>query len=569
MNKLYPLFLIILLLTACQVKPKTVAKKSAEIIYYNGDILTMNDIEMQVESIAIKDGKILDIGFYKDVEKLKSANTTLINLNGKTLLPGFIDAHSHFSLVMKMITQANLSSPPIDSIKTIPDIIDRLSQQKSKLRLGDDDIILGWGYDPDQLIERRHPTNEELTKAFPSNPVFILHASFHMGVVNQAALDLAGITAETANPAGGMIVRDFDTKKATGLLQETAMYLLLSKLPSATAEQMDQLFQMTQQSYARHGITTAQDGLTDYLSYQYLVEAAKQGKYFIDVEALASFRDFGKYFENPDQFKKVNRFRLAGMKITTDGSPQGKTAFFKKPYLTKVPGCMDDCRGFPMVEKSQLIEIMTSCYSRDIQLYVHCNGDASIDMLLTAHKEVTTNLGLPEDTQRTVVIHSQFVRPDQLQLYKAFNFVPSFFTNHAFFWGDVHTLNLGHERADFLSPMQSAYKMGITATNHTDYLVTPLDQLFLLWTSVNRTTRDGRILGKTERLTPYQGLQALTINSAYQHKQEQIKGSIAIGKLADFVILDRNPVTVHPDEIRDIKILETIKEGKTIYSLDI
>ncbi len=525
----------------------------------------MNDAIREVESIAIKDGKILNTGPFAELKQLIGNETKVFDLEGKTLIPGFIDAHSHFTIAMKMMAQANLSSPPIDSIRSIPDLINRLQEHKIKFGIEDDAMLMGWGYDPDQLLERRHPTSDELTKAFPHNPVFILHASFHMGVVNQAGMAVAGIEQTTPNPPGGMIVRDFDTHEATGLLQESAMYLLLNRLPAPTQEQMHQLFQLTQHTYASHGITTAQDGLTDFASYTFLKQVAEQGRNIIDIEALASFRDFDKFMENVDRFDTTSRFRLTGMKITTDGSPQGKTAFFKRPYLTKVPGCVDQFRGFPMVDRHQLDKVMSACYANDIQLFVHCNGDASIDMLLEAHQEVTTTLNLDNDKQRTVIIHSQFVRPDQLEQYKAFKFVPSFFTNHAFFWGDVHTLNLGRDRAEFLSPMQSAFKMGITATNHTDYTVTPLDQLFLLWTSVNRTTRSGRILGSGERLTPYQGLKALTINSAYQHRQDHVKGSIEVGKLADFVVLDKNPLQVPANTIKDIKILETIKEGKTIF----
>lgn len=565
MHRLSLLVPFILFIAGCATVQESKPLTPADSVYYNGSILTMSQTNHQVEAIATRNGKIIDAGPYAKLKEHISGITKVIDLQGKTLIPGFIDAHSHFTIAMKMLAQANLSSPPVDSIRSIPDIILRLQEHKLKFGIEDGAMLMGWGYDPDQLAEHRHPTIEELSEAFPNNPVFILHASFHMGVVNQAALKLAGIHKSTPQPPGGMIVRDFDTDEATGLLQESAMYLVLNTLPVPTTQQLNQLFQLTQQTYARHGITTAQDGLTDFNSYSYLQQAAKNGDYIIDIEALASFRELEKYMDDPNRFGSINRLRLSGVKITTDGSPQGKTAFFKKPYLTKVPGCVDQCRGFPMVDQRQLEQVMTSCYANDIQLYVHCNGDASIDMLLDAHRKVTKSLQLEKDKQRTVVIHSQFVRHDQLEQYKTFKFVPSFFTNHAFFWGDVHTLNLGKERAEFLSPIQSALQLGITATNHTDYTVTPLDQLFLLWTSVNRTTRSGRILGAKERLTPYQGLQALTINSAYQHKQEHLKGSLEIGKLADFVILDKNPLEIPANTIKDINILETIKEGKTIF----
>jgi predicted amidohydrolase YtcJ len=157
------------------------------------------------------------------------------------------------------------------------------------------------------------------------------------------------------------------------------------------------------------------------------------------------------------------------------------------------------------------------------------------------------------------------MRPDQLATYKKYKMLPSFFTNHTFYWGDVHIANLGMERASFLSPMKSAMAMDIIATNHTDASVTPMDQLFLLWTSVNRLSRNNVVVGEAQRIDVYRGLKALTINGAYQYFEENTKGSLKAGKLADLVILDKNPLKVNAMTIKDIKVMETIKEGKSIY----
>jgi predicted amidohydrolase YtcJ len=163
------------------------------------------------------------------------------------------------------------------------------------------------------------------------------------------------------------------------------------------------------------------------------------------------------------------------------------------------------------------------------------------------------------------VIHSQFIRPDQLDKYAEVGLIPSFFTNHAFFWGDVHVRNLGEPRAFFLSPMKTARARGLRPTNHTDAAVTPPDPLFTIWTAVNRTSRSGRVIGPDERVTPLEALKATTINAAYQYFEEATKGTIEPGKLADLVILSDNPLTVDPARIAEIRVLETIKEGKTVY----
>ena len=235
------------------------------------------------------------------------------------------------------------------------------------------------------------------------------------------------------------------------------------------------------------------------------------------------------------------------------------------PYLTPVPGCdHGSCTGIPIVTQAQFDEAIEKGFKNKVQTFVHCNGDATVDMYIHAVEKARQKLGSSTGA-RPVIIHSQFIRPDQLDKYKELKMVPSFFTNHAFFWGDTHFENLGKQRAEFLSPLRSAMNKGVMYTNHTDYGVTPINQMFLLWTSVVRQSRSGRVMGASETVTPMEGLRALTINGAYEYFEEDIKGSIEKGKLADFAILSANPVAIEIAKIKDIEVLETIKEGKSIY----
>jgi predicted amidohydrolase YtcJ len=226
----------------------------------------------------------------------------------------------------------------------------------------------------------------------------------------------------------------------------------------------------------------------------------------------------------------------------------------------------DDCRGIPTVTQEQFNATVLKDFQNNIQSFVHCNGDATIDMYIKAVENANKVLNTSSVGRRTVIIHSQFARPDQLDKYKELGMMPSFFTNHTFFWGDVHVRNLGKERGYFESPTKSALKRGIVFTNHTDYGVTPINQLFLLWTSVVRQSRSGVVIGPDERLTPIEGIRAITINGAYEYFEEKTKGSLEKGKLADLIILSEDPTTVDPQKIKDIVVLETIKEGKTIYT---
>jgi predicted amidohydrolase YtcJ len=545
--------------------PKAVADK----IYINGKIITVNNANVIAQAVAVQGGKILEVGSTNDISKLKGANTVVVDLGGKTVIPGLIDGHSHFMGLGRTKT-ANVAAPPVGPVKNIADLVGELQKYKADKKIPDGEWINGFGYDVDQLSEKRHPTKEDLDGAFPNNPVVITHVSGHMSVANSAALKLAGIDSNTKDPAGGLIVRKTGTNEPEGLLQERAQGLVRGKGDSKPQTLGDQINDLKDQQtfYASYGITTAQDGSTSFESLQLLKKAGEQKALFIDIETLPSYGIIDKVLGNPDFKYGIldNHLKLNGFKFMSDGSPQGKTAFFGKPYLTKVPGCDNaECRGFPVTTQEQFNAAVKKGFENNIQVFVHCNGDAAIDMYIAAIENANKELKTSSTARRPVVIHSQFVRPDQLDQYKKLGMLPSFFTNHTFFWGDVHVQNLGEGRAFYASPLKSALQRNITFTNHTDYVVTPINQMFLLWSSVNRQSRSGKTIGPEERVTPLEGLRALTINGAYQYFEEKTKGSIEKGKLADLVVLSDDPLTIDPLKIKDIVVLETIKEGQTVF----
>lgn len=539
-------------------------------ILYNGTVLTMNAENQSSQSVAIHNGRIVAVGTSQDILQLKSPTTELIDLQGKTVVPGFIDGHSHFMGIGKG-KRVNISPPPMGPVSTIADIITALKNFQVKENIQKEQWIEAFGYDIDQLAEQRHPTKEDLDQAFPDNPVVLTHASGHMLVANSAALKLSVIDEKTADPPGGIIVRKANSNEPTGLLQETAMrYIKRGKPTPVTWQDQLQALKDQQALYASVGITTAQDGYTSLASLETLKRAAAEGALYIDIVSLPGHTLLETILnEKKYQFGHYsNHLKLAGFKVTADGSPQGKTAFFSRPYLTAVPGCNHEgCTGQPTLTQEQLDQVIEKGFQLNIHPFVHCNGDAAVDMYIKAVERANSLLNVHSKQHRPVVIHSQFVRPDQLDKYKQLGFVPSFFTNHTFFWGDVHVRNLGQERAFFSSPLKTALAKDIIFTNHTDYGVTPISQLLLLGTSVNRLSRSNVVIGPEQRVTPLEGLRALTINGAYQYFEENEKGSIEKGKLADLVILSDNPLTVDPLTIKDIKVVETIKEGKTIFKL--
>ena len=538
-------------------------------VYTGGDILTLaGETPTYVEALAVRDGKIVAAGSQSEARKAAGPGARTVDLKGGVLLPGFIDSHSHILTYADSLTQANLTPPPVGGVTSIPDILAELKRLKDSLKAGPGVLLVGQGYDPDFLAEKRHPTAAELDAAFPDNPVILMHASGHMLVANSQAMKTAGVTAATPDPEGGAIIRKPGSREPEGLFQETAMHPFIPQVQAPRPQ--DQSFELIRRAvdhYAANGYTTASEGLVMPDKMPLIQAAADKGLLKIDVEALPAYLiadqlvGTGKITWG----QRKNGLKWAGIKLATDGSPQGKTAYLTKPYMTPVPGCKADCRGFPNIPQDELNRLFVLAYKNGVQIYSHCNGDASVDMMIAAHRNAEKTLGKVDPNRRTVIIHSQIMRPDQMASYKALGLLPSFFTNHVYYWGDVHLANLGPERAAYISPLASALKAGIPATNHTDAIVTPVDPMFLVWTAVNRVTRSGKVLGPDERVTPYQALKAITLNGAYTYFEEASKGSLEVGKTVDLVILDRNPLKVEPNAIRDIDVVETVKSGRSVY----
>jgi predicted amidohydrolase YtcJ len=534
----------------------------ADLILEGGDIVTMDDASPTAEAVAVGGGKILAAGSAAEVAALRGDATRVVDLAGKALLPGFVDGHSHFFQVALVSRAVNVSAPPVGDVATIADMVSTLKGRFKNHPLQPGEWLLGYGYDGSALRDGREATRDDLDAAFPEVPVLLVHVSAHGCLLNSAALKVVGIDATTPAPAGGVIARKPGTNEPTGLVMETAWLKVLPFIPRPTPQQALESISVAQAAYAANGYTTAQDAPTVAPIMKLYEEAARQGRLSIDIVAYADSDGLVARVKDGLRFPTdyAGRLRIGGVKLILDGSPQGKTAYFTQPYLTDGPNGEKDYRGAPVIDEGDLNTAVAFAYRCGAQVLAHCNGDAAIDMLLEAHRTAGAS------GRRTTIVHSQFVRRDQLQRYVEYGFVASFFTNHAYFWGDVHVRNLGKERAYFLSPMKTARAMGIRMSDHSDFFVTPLDPLFIAWTAVNRLSRSGVVIGPEERVTAYDAFKALTIDAAYQYGEEDRKGSIAPGKLADLVVLDRNPLKVDPTEIKDVRVVQTIKEGTTVFA---
>lgn len=527
-----------------------------EQIYYNGPILTMEDA-LYAEALYVKEGKIEKVGTYEEIIKLKHNVTELIDLKGHTLMPAFIDPHSHITAFANTLILVDLSS--VTSFKALKE---KLIAFKNSKPLTPGEWIIGFGYDHNVLTEKEHPTKLLLDEVSSQHPILISHASGHMGVVNTPALVALGITATTPNPEGGHIGRTEGSQEPNGYLEENAFLHNSSKIPQPSMSTIIQAMDEAQNIYLSYGITTAQDGMVNAQDWQLGKYLADQNKLKIDVVGYVDLKNSPLIIkQNPTYVGQyVNHYKLGGYKIFLDGSPQGKTAWLTKPYENAEGGY----RGYPIYTEAEVESLVKAALDENLQLLTHCNGDAAADQLLTAFENVLKD-GHYEDI-RPVMIHAQTVRYDQIDRMKAIHMIPSYFVAHTYYWGDIHIQNLGMERASKISPVHTTLLKDVPYTFHQDTPVVLPHMLHTVWCAINRMTQSGVILGEEEKLSPLDALKAITINAAYQYFEEDTKGSLKAGKVADLVILDQNPLTVDPMMIKDIQVLETIKGGKTLYT---
>ena len=539
----------------------------ADAIYYNGAILTMAGSEpTYVEALAVKNGKIALAGSKDDALGMKGDGTRVVDLQGKALLPGFLDAHSHYINSLLVANQCKLYAPPSGPGKDVPSIIAELKKCAAQRNTAKGEMIMAYGYDDTVMPDGRLLNRGDLDEAFPDNPVRVDHVSMHGAVLNSLALEKYGISAQTRTPPGGVIVRKPGTDEPWGLIMETAFLPVLEQAEPMTAQQEIEWSKAGQMLYAEAGITTAQEGATHLPQFQTMTRASAAGANIIDVVAYPFITDVDKVAaELPvSEWGKYNkRFKVGGVKITLDGSPQGRTAFFTTPYLTGGPGGEKDWSGEPTFPQDLANDMVKKVYGMNVPLMLHCNGDASIDAFLTAYEYARA--GDYTRPWNVTTIHTQFLRKDQIPKFVKYGVRPSFYTLHTFYFADAHIQNRGKEQAMYISPMRDAIDAGLQPSNHTDFVVAPLDQMMVLWSAVNRESRAGDEIGPDQRVTPYEGLKAMTEWVAEQYDEGATKGTLAAGKLADLVILDRDPLQVEPLAIRDIKVVETIKEGVTIY----
>ncbi len=540
-----------------------VVAQNADIIFLGQNIITMD--ESQVSAVAVRGDRIVATGTEADVESLRGPQTRVVELGERALLPGFIDAHGHFAGVSRYLDLLDLSPPPVGDVSGIDDIVRKIRLRIEEMQIPDGQLIYGFGYDDSLLTEERHPNRDDLDRASTNHPIIIRHVSGHLLVANSMALEQAGLNEISEDPAGGIIRRRAGTQIPDGVMEETAMQFFPGTGELLSADRQRELRREAVDIYASYGITTIQDSNVSTAYVGMLKEEGREEPFAADIvmvvmanpltdESLAKISHDTEY---------VGGVRIGGVKFTLDGSPQGRTAWLSAPYTAGPRGAAANYVAYPSYDPQAWRNRIGPLLERGMPVYAHANGDEAIELVIDGVANATGENAVPD--HRSVIVHAQLIRDDQLDRVAELGIIPSYFSVHPFFWGDWHRLSFGEERAGFISPVRATVDRGITWTIHNDAPIVPPDIMRLVSITVNRETRSGFVLGPDQRAAVMEVLGAVTISAAYQYFEEDEKGSITPGKRADLVVLGANPLTVDPAVLADIEIIETIARGKTIY----
>ena len=551
-------------ITACGQKPADNAPRAgADLIITGGPIVTMEgDQPTTVEAIVVDDGKITFAGSRAEALAKKGDGTVLKDLGGKTLMPGFIDGHAHAQQFGTQAVGANLLAPPDGTVNSIDDLVDRLKT----FAAGPDVALTGWifgmGYDDALLV--RHPTREDLDRVSTTVPVIATHISGHFAAVNTLGLKMIGYDANTPNPEGGVIRREADGKTPNGVLEELAAIPHMVRFLTPESQQGKDVFLKRGMELAKsYGYTTTNEGRMFGPMHDVMVDAARRG--LVDIDFIGWMDYTGRAaLDKGFSTTYSNHYRLGGLKITLDGSPQGRTAWRTVPYVLPPDGQKPGYKGYPAIPDTKQVEAyLDEAFSKGWPVKVHANGDAAIDQLFEALRPVVAKHGVKPG--QVILVHGQFIRPDQVKELKSLGIFPSMFPMHTFYWGDWYQQIVGPDQATRISPMRSILKTGLHATSHTDAPVALPNLMQVVWATVNRTSRSAAVIGPDERVTPYEAMKMVTLWGAEQFGEQATKGSIKEGKLADLVVLSDNPITMDPAKINQVQVLETIKDGKTVW----
>ena len=535
---------------------------TADTVFLNGKMITMDKGFSIAQAVAIKDGKFLAVGTDTEVKPLIGKHTIVLDLSGKTVVPGFIDSHIHVKW-----TGLNLDKINLRGVKSIEEMLKAIEKKVRETPEGE--WIQGFGWDEGYFKERGYPTRWDLDKVSPEHPVHLARAYGHIEVVNSRVLKMAGISKNTPQPPGGKILRDSETGKPTGILSGQGALKLIGKvLPRPSLKEQKKAIKVISRKLSAAGMTSVYDGWCypeDFRIFQELKEAGDLtvrvcGMVKVDAgikplkDCLADIEGWGPYTNFGDHMLKIG-----GIKLVLDGGIGGKTALTRSSYT-------DDPTNFGLqvIPTRELIEVCKLAARKNWQVGVHCCGGRAIDLTLEAYEKADKEKSIKN--KRWMLIHAY--EPDEhtfavcrrLGVVVAAQPVFIHLMGHAFLSG------WGKERASYACPLNGWLSQKIHVGGGSDSPMTTFKPLVGIWAAVNRRVElTGEQLGAEQCISVEKALRMFTVESAYLTFDENIKGSIESGKLADLVVLGEDILRIPKMHIKDIPILTTVMDGNIVY----
>lgn len=539
-------------------------KDENELLLENGRILTLDPACHDADTMLVRSGRVDYVGAREEAISRCHSKPEVIDLAGRTVLPGFVESHMHPSILATTLLDVDCTYPQATSIA---DIVDKIAERVKTTPRGE--WVRGWGYDDSKLKEHAHPTRWDLDRVSLHNPVYVRRTCAHMGVANSAALRLSGITADTPDPEGGRIDRDQATGEPTGLLMDRAQDLIA--IPPYTDEEVERGFILALRQLSKWGITTVHDMLVDraaFATYQRLAESHRlpaRVRVWLEGVTFGS-RDAGLIpFALGLGLRSGygnDMLKFMGMKFILDGSIGGRSAAVAEDYA----GGKDD-KGILYVERDELSPLVADCVKNGLRVSIHGIGERAIELAITSLEDAVGEV--PIETLRAMrnrIDHCVLPTRDHLRRIRGLGLVVESSTSFIYALGDSWISNLGYERACRTFPIRTMIDMGIPMAGNSDSPVCDGSPLLGMYAAVTRRTLSGQQLGASEGISVDEALHSYTTTGAYAGIEEDLYGKLSPGSFADFVVLSDNPRTVSPERLKDIEVDMTFVGGTKVYS---
>jgi len=528
----------------------------ADLVLHNGKIVTVDSNERITEALAVKFGRILALGNDEEILAIRGKATEVIDLKGRTVIPGLIDSHCHMITVGATRTLTEDLSQEA-GVRSIADIQTLLSERAKRIPKGE--WVTGYQEDDSKLAEKRHPTRWELDIATRDHPVMISTVGGHFSIANSRAFEMVGVTKETPDPVGGKFDRDPETGDVTGGLHEEAINVIRPDGPiGPTRKQAYGGAKQILQECAAVGLTCIYDTVNKS-EIRAVLDLKNSGELPIRVRMDAMI----------DLFPELNKLgvyrglgddwvRLCGLKFFFDGAISARTAAVTEPYLNK-----PDFYGVMATTREIATKTILDAYAEGYRISAHANGDQAIALYLDIMEEAQSRY--PRKDPRNRDIHCTVINPGLVNRIKELGILPTIFGPYVYYHGDKLIPAFGEERLEWMFAARTFLDSGVTLAAHSDHPCAPHPPLMALHSLVNRTTRAGKLIGQNQKVGVMEALKLYTINAAYQSFDEDRLGSLETGKLADMVVLGEDLLTIPTEKIIDIPIEKTIIDGKVVY----